>query len=223
MGVRIRPPCRYEELDVPVTIGAIKDDDDEDDGESSRPTRMVSVILDIAHNPQAVEYLIAKLRTNHPRDAHRLRVVVGMSADKDLRHCTNMLLNLVDRNPERIHLVEASHPRAASVSSILEANPNLADCRHCGGISRDDDGGGVDRDARDGTSVSRQVRCALEIAAANDEIVVVCGSVFIMADAREELGIIEPRDSAIIADVAGAGYRSSQENFVDRDEGEKKE
>ena len=51
----------------------------------------------------------------------------------------------------------------------------------------------------------------------NDEIVIVCGTVFIMADAREELGIVEPRDSDAIADVAGAGFRSSQENFDDGD------
>jgi hypothetical protein len=34
-----------------------------------------------------------------------------------------------------------------------------------------------------------------------------------MADAREELGIVELRDSKVIAAVAGAGLRSSQENF----------
>jgi hypothetical protein len=36
-----------------------------------------------------------------------------------------------------------------------------------------------------------------------------------MADARESLGIVEPRDSAVISEVAGAGMRSSQENFSD--------
>jgi dihydrofolate synthase/folylpolyglutamate synthase len=53
------------------------------------------------------------------------------------------------------------------------------------------------------------------LASENDEILVICGSVFIMADARETLGIVEPRDSAVIAEVAGAGLRSSQENFSD--------
>jgi hypothetical protein len=49
--------------------------------------------------------------------------------------------------------------------------------------------------------------------AANAELVIVCGSVFIMVDARKELGIVEPRDSKVIAAVAGAGLQSSQENF----------
>ena len=66
---------------------------------------------------------------------------------------------------------------------------------------------------RDVLSVSKQVCLALQLTAKNDEIVVICGTVFIMADAREELGIVEPRDSAVIAGVTGAGFRSSQENF----------
>ncbi|KAL3822478.1 hypothetical protein ACHAXA_006906 [Cyclostephanos tholiformis] len=210
MAVQIRPPCRFEELDVPVTIADVAAG--EADEGSHQVTRVVSVILDVAHNPQAMEYLIAKLRANYP-NTHKLRMVVGMSADKDLRYCTNILLDLVGRCPDQIHLVEASHPRAASISSILEANPQLADCHYCTN-TRDDD---VNLDGRDSSSVSKQVRSALQIAAANDEIVIVCGSVFIMADAREELGIVEPRDSAVIADVAGAGFRSSQENFLDGD------
>jgi dihydrofolate synthase/folylpolyglutamate synthase len=36
---------------------------------------------------------------------------------------------------------------------------------------------------------------------------VICGSVFIMADARETVGIVEPRDSAVISEMAGANLR----------------
>jgi dihydrofolate synthase/folylpolyglutamate synthase len=203
-GVQIRPPCRFEELDVPVSIPA-------DEGRSSQVTKVVRVILDVAHNPQAMDYLIVKLRANYP-NVEKLRVVLGMSADKDLKYCTDILLNHVGHHPEKIHLVEASHPRAASISSIREANPQLVGCHYC--IPKEDD---LNLDGRDESSVSKQVRSALQLAAANDEIVVVCGTVFIMADAREELGIVEPRDSAVIAAVAGAGFRSSQENFGDGD------
>ena len=47
----------------------------------------------------------------------------------------------------------------------------------------------------------------------DDEILVICGSVFLMAEAREALGISEPRDSDVISELAGAGVRHSQENF----------
>jgi len=168
---------------------------------------MVRVILDVAHNPQAMDYLIAKLKANYPND--NVRMVVGMSADKDLKYCTDILLEYVSQNPERIHLVEASHPRAASISAILKANPALVNSHY---ETRRVDDTDLD-DERDESSVSKQVRGALQLAATNNEVVVICGSVFIMADAREEVGIIEPRDSAVIAQVAGAGMRNSQENF----------
>ncbi|KAL9184108.1 hypothetical protein ACHAXT_002194 [Thalassiosira profunda] len=197
-GVKIRPPCRFEEMDIPTAITA-------EDGSTAQ--KIVRVILDVAHNPQAMEYLIVKLRANYPSHSNQ-RIVVGMSADKDLRHCTETLLEHVAQRPEKLHLVEASHPRAASISSILEANPTLIDSHY--DAPKEDE---LNEHGRDTSSVSKQVRAALQLAARNDELLVVCGSVFIMADAREELGIVEPRDSAVISEVAGAGLRSSQENF----------
>ncbi|KAL7554109.1 hypothetical protein ACHAWF_017500 [Thalassiosira exigua] len=187
-GVEIRPPCRFEEMDV------------------SKGRKIVRVVLDVAHNPQAIMCLASKLRSGYPT-APNVRIVVGMSSDKDLKACTLLLLDCV-ADPRKIHLVEASHPRAASVRSMLDANPMLVDS-HYDAPGSDE----VNEHGRDVSSVSTQVRKALEMAAKNDELLVVCGSIFIMADAREELGIEEPRDSKVISEVAGAGLRSSQENF----------
>jgi len=204
-GVKIRPPCRFEEMDIPTTIA-------NDDGTTTK--KIVRVVLDVAHNPQAMDYLIVKLRASYPNNSpDHHRIVVGMSADKDLTYCTEILLDHVTHHPEKLHLVEASHPRAASISSILEANPKLLESHY-------DAPGELNENGRDASSVSKQVRRALELAARNNELLVVCGSVFIMADAREELGIVEPRDSAVIAEVAGAGFKSSQENFGDEKEKE---
>jgi hypothetical protein len=38
-----------------------------------------------------------------------------------------------------------------------------------------------------------------------------------MSEAREAIGIDEPRDSKYIAEVAGSGVRSGQENFGNTD------
>ena len=198
-GVKIRPPCRFEEFEIPTTI--------EDDNGTTKQT-VVKVILDVAHNPQAMDYLIAKLNTNYPNSNQR--IVVGMSADKDLKYCTELLLSHVS-HPNKLHLVEASHPRAASIASILEANHKLNESY----FKKQQMSDNLHEDRRDASSVATQVRNALQLAAMNDELLVICGSVFIMADAREELGIVEPRDSEVIAEVAGAGMRNSQENFGD--------
>ena len=53
-------------------------------------------------------------------------------------------------------------------------------------------------------SVSVQVKSALAFALKSNEVlVIVRGSVFLMSEAREALGIDEPRDSKKILEVAG--------------------
>jgi dihydrofolate synthase/folylpolyglutamate synthase len=154
------------------------------------------IILDVAHNPPAMEYLVQKLHSTYP-DA-KFRVVIGMSSDKDLSLNAKLVLQVVNNDPTAIHLVEAAHPRAAKLEHIFDAQPLLTSSHY----------------NRDDRSVELQVHAAMELAKQNGEILVVCGSVFLMAAAREALGFDEPRDSQYIAAVAGAGFRHGQENFA---------
>ena len=183
-GTSQRPPCRFEEMEIPLQSCSLE--------------KSVPVILDVAHNPDAMKYLAAKLKSTYPNKAKR--IVVGFSADKDLSQCGETLLSIVS-DPSRLHLVQASHPRAATLEEILEASPKLTN-------SNFDE---LDR------SISAQVKAGLKLAAENDEILVVCGSVFLMSEAREAMGIDEPRDSKYIAEVAGCNLKNSQENFADSD------
>jgi dihydrofolate synthase/folylpolyglutamate synthase len=171
----IRPPCRFETI--------------EKDG--------TTVILDVAHNPSAMEYLVYKLKTTYPDTPFRF--VAGMSSDKDLGQCARALLSVTEGSSKNIHLVEAAHPRAATLENILAAERRLETAAH------------YDFDDR---SITKQVLHALDMSKANEnEILVVCGSVFLMAETREALGIDEPRDSDYITEMAGAGIRHGQENF----------
>jgi dihydrofolate synthase/folylpolyglutamate synthase len=172
-GTSIRPPCRFETVDMDAGL---------------------TVILDVAHNPPAMEYLINKLKNTYP-DCN-IRIVVGMSSDKDLGLVGQMLLNFVD--VDNIHLVEAFHPRAAKIEHIIEGEPRLADSHW------------LDEDR----TITTQIKIAMQIAREKDEILVICGSVFLMSEAREALGFDEPRDSEYIAEVAGAHLRHGQEVFA---------
>ena len=170
-GTSVRPPCRFEI----VELGDL------------------TVILDVAHNPAAMEYLVSKLQTTYPE--RKFRFVAGMSSDKDLGQCARSLLQITKSSA--IHLVEAAHPRAAKLEAILAAEPALQ-------------GSNCNLDDR---SIANQVEDAMTMAKEKEEILVVCGSVFIMAEAREALGFDEPRDSEYIAEMAGAGVKHGQENF----------
>ena len=63
-------------------------------------------------------------------------------------------------------------------------------------------------------SITAQVKLALMLAEKNNEILVVCGSVFLMAEAREALGIQEPRDSKLITSVAGSGLLKCKQRLL---------
>jgi len=125
-----------------------------------------------------------KLQSNYPTSS--LRIVVGFSADKDINCCSDILLKSVS-HPSKIHLVESPNPRAASISSILKSHPTLSECNYI-----------ICNDAKGVSSVSLQLKESLKLAALNDELLVICGSFFIMAEARCELRIEEPRDSPAI-------------------------
>lgn len=132
------------------------------------------VILDVAHNPDGLQQLFKSLRAKYPNK--RYRVVCGLSKNKDLSGC---LANLT-QNASFLHLTEAKNPRAASaleLENLLIGFSNYA----------------VNPD------VSACVKDALA-AAAPDELIVICGTFFIMAEARKALGVIDPTDPALISE-----------------------
>ena len=175
-GTSQRPACRFEAVVVNDT----------------------QCILDVAHNPPGLKELFKKFNQEYSEHGKnkKIRIVIGMSSDKDLNLVSKILLNNVDAN--KVHLVEAAHPRAATLPEILAAtNPTMTDCVY---------------DLTD-PSITVQVLKALQLAKENGEILIICGSVFLMAEAREALGFDEPRDSAYVAEVAGCNLRHGQENF----------
>lgn len=158
-------------------------------------TLVVDAILDIAHNPPALHFLRGKLDVTHPQ--RKKRLVVGFSADKDLTMCAQTVLSMVP-DPSSIHLVEAINIRAAKLEAIFEAEPKLGQCNY----------DKIDR------SVTVQIASALQLALKHDEILVICGSVFLMSEAREALGVIEPRDSKQVTSVAGSGLQKCKERLL---------
>ena len=164
----IRPPCRFETFQI-------------DDS---------TVILDVAHNPDAMEYLVYKLKTTYPEASFRF--VAGMSSDKDLGQCARALLSATNGTSRNIHLVQAAHPRAATLEAIIEAESALQTAAHYDFENR---------------SITKQVLHALDLTKGNKgEILVVCGSVFLMAETREALGFDEPRDSEYITEMVTLAF-----------------
>jgi dihydrofolate synthase/folylpolyglutamate synthase len=132
------------------------------------------VILDVGHNPNGLQRLFETIRQKYPDQP--LRIVFGLSKSKDIDAC----LNVLSTQANAFHLVEAVNGRGASVESLKAKM--LAQ-----GIS--------EKNIFQSVSIEETVQNSLKKAEANNEIVVICGTFFIMSAARRALGICEPIDS----------------------------
>lgn len=150
----------------------------------------VPCILDAAHNPSALSHLRSKLRADRPGE--KLRVVFACSSDKDIAACGDIVSDMVEGDTSRVSLCVAQHPRAASVEELR-------------GASR------VFEGAEGYDTVKGAVDGAVAKAGVEGETVVICGTLFIMADVREALGMEQVRDSDFLEREAGAGIRKGEQ------------
>eukprot|EP01083_Nonionella_stella_P169189 573103_1 len=164
-ALRARPPCRMEECWVET------------------PTKRIRVVLDVAHNESAMTGLFNALKLEHP--GAKFRTVVGMNAAKSVSACLQIIL----AESEVVHLVRSGiKESAASVAQLHEA---ISDMK-------------CDSDKVDTTvegDIVETINHACASAASTmasdqstERIVVVCGSCYIMRDARVAVGFEELGD-----------------------------
>lgn len=161
-GLKVLPPCRLEILTKPMLQYL---------GHSSLLPE--AIILDVAHNPDGLKELLKAIRNRYPK--HALRFVIGLSSNKDIQSC----LNIIKDEATGFHFIEGSNERAASKEKLAEQMVNL-------GVSASE--------ITCEPNIASAIQHAIHTASKNDEIVVVCGTFFIMGQARQALGINEPQD-----------------------------
>lgn len=191
-ALQSRPPCRFEIIQIPV---------------SKFPSyitanKPVTVILDIAHNIEAVKALAQRMRRHYPNT--KLRIILAMSADKDISACLYPLLDLIPGTVEeklsRFYCTEAQHPRAMYRKALKQL---LTECSGSHDVTL-----AHDEDIKD---VLWKAALPAAAQAAEPEIVLVCGTAFMMAEIRSQLGIIEPRDGNYLS--GDDKNRDAQEYF----------
>ncbi len=114
-------------------------------------------IFDVAHNPDAISSLIHALNTSFP--AGKFRFLVGFSKDKDYASC----LRRITKVATHVHLVQAASSRAATPLELQAVLNHSSTCHSC--------------IAEAATAASAEAR-------AKEEMLVVCGSFYIMAEAK---------------------------------------
>lgn len=152
-GLKVIPPCRFEEVTCPRTG--------------------VPVVLDVGHNPNGIVRLFQRLSQVHP--GRQYRVLVGISKGKDVAETFKIILH----HCKHVHLVEAVNERGFPVDELFEELQTL-------GLNTEG--------CRAHHSIKEGLVQALDQAAEAGEVVVVCGSFFIMDAVRRGLGFDEPYD-----------------------------
>jgi dihydrofolate synthase/folylpolyglutamate synthase len=123
------------------------------------------VVLDAGHNPDGLKQLFKALRHHFPGKA--LRVVCAFSSNKDINSC----LSIIGQQANAIHLTAASHERAAPEETLATALDAM----------------GKKYEALK-NSVADTLQDAISKLRLNEEILVICGTFFILADARAFFG-----------------------------------
>lgn len=136
--------------------------------------RACPIILDVAHNPDGLTHLFKMVKVRFPQSS--LRLLCGLSKSKDLASCASILAS----QGEHFHLVEATNGRAVAKEALREAL--LIHHVNQEKIFLHQD-------------IQQAVQEAMQHAAAHKQMLIICGSFFIMNEIRQALGIEEPRDS----------------------------
>jgi len=157
-GILQMPSCRMEH--IPLINAKTRD-------------KPHAIILDVAHNPDGLEYLLSGLHKRYPQNP--LRIVCGLSKNKDLQSCTSVLAHF----GSSFHCIAANNPRALPAEELYKALKNT---------------GFKEERLFLKPSLLENLHFAVECAGKNNEVLVICGSFFIMAEIRQYFGINEPQD-----------------------------
>lgn len=166
-AIRARPVCRWEKHCV---------------GEEKEK---IEFVLDMGHNPAALQQLVRRTQRDYPRNQFVLRIVLGISRDKDVRSCIRNVMAIAPG--DHFHFVQAKYFRAMSsvdLYSILaeESGSTII-------VPTDSSGDDISQVLHSAKTLCQEEMQAKGLLG----VVIVCGSGYIMPDARAFLGIIEPR------------------------------
>lgn len=139
------------------------------------------VIFDVAHNPEAIFSLLQALHHFFP--SRKFRFLVGFCKDKEYDRC----LDLISDVATHVHLVQSESLRAATVEELRSAMKN-------------EDPGLFTPHG----SIQEGMRIACAEAQAKGEILVVCGSFYIMANAKSQLPLISLKETTLLSAFSSA-------------------
>jgi dihydrofolate synthase/folylpolyglutamate synthase len=118
------------------------------------------VVLEVAHNKDGIEQMLQHLQNTH---FNKLHIVVGVVKDKDVEAVLKLLPQEAD-----YYFTQAHIPRALNAETLQEKASGFSLNGHCF------------------DEVNEAIRHALTLAS-KDDLIIVCGSIFLVAEVDKEL------------------------------------
>jgi dihydrofolate synthase/folylpolyglutamate synthase len=122
------------------------------------------LVLDVGHNPDGLQRLLSSVQVDFP--GKRLRVVLGMSASKDLTQAFEVVFSFASI----VHFISAEHFRLKPFNELESLGREI----------------NAEKVGVSGPVTPTLIQ-VLDLAS-EDDVVVICGSFFIMKDVYEALG-----------------------------------
>lgn len=128
---------------------------------SSNSLGHFTIVVDVGHNPCGLEKLLEGIQHSYP--SHNIRVAIGMSANKSVQD----LFEIIAKYARAVHLMSCPHERLAHYSTLCKmAEESYSEIL---GISGE---------------IEETLPKILDLVA-EDEILVICGSFFIMESVKK--------------------------------------
>lgn len=147
------------------------------------------IILDVGHNSHGIEKLLSNLRMEYPKSF--IRVVCGFSANKE----KNEIFRIISSNCDMVYFVSAKHQRATAYEELCEElDTFLSYYNYDKTLFRDLN---YEHKKHNKGNVSRVILQALEDSNTSEnkeEILLICGSFYLMNEARDTLGYLDEKD-----------------------------
>jgi dihydrofolate synthase/folylpolyglutamate synthase len=176
-------PCRKEDTFISLGKDYIINHIKQNFNREVNLNNIKAIYLDVGHNQHGLEKLFLSLRELYP--ANNFRVICGFSFNKDKLEILKTLFSYADK----VYPIASDHPRIMKYADLKEYILNfLKGYSYSNDILEDNDLNG---------NVKENICKAIDDCSQSgnkDEIIIICGSFFLMKDARDTLGFEDESD-----------------------------
>jgi dihydrofolate synthase/folylpolyglutamate synthase len=181
-GLNQNQPCRLENVFDTINKNTLSKLLNKD------LSKIEKIYLDVGHNSHALEKVLSSLKDSHIK--YKLRVICGFSSNKDKSEMLKIIFSYADK----VHLVSSNHPRITTYDDLVkEVNDIL--------LNFDYDRRLIGWNKYSNGNINRTILDAIDECNETDEIILICGSFFIMKDVRKSLGYKDEEDPVELNEV----------------------